>query len=290
MNKATQFDDTKASRLKSDVVCKAITALESMTGNLLLSGDDSMLRNTWEEVCVQVQGEESFYWDTYLNVIDDLLTGFVRELSQQDLLALWSMTEAGGFWLDDVESGEVDGNEPPVAIEEIIDYLKTDLVSKAADFENSSTRRYLAHQNGDYEEENEDEEEDGEEEDGEEEDGDDDELIEDNIAESSPVLSPKTLVPVDYEALWDKAMAVVRSNEFAAPGTSTVLDEVYAALDEHGKASLTAALEGLEKIFGSRNRSPVASEPEVAEPGSKQQPNLSRFDANTKSSGGTESE
>jgi hypothetical protein len=288
MNKAPQFDDTKASRLKSDVVCKAITALEGMTGNMLLSGDDSMLRNTWEEVCVQVQGEESFYWDTYLDVIDDLLTGFVMELSQQDLLALWSMTEAGGYWLDDVESGEADGNEPPVAIEEIIDYLKTDLVSKAADFENSSTRRYLAHQNGDYEDEDEDGE-DGEDEEDEE-DGDDDELIEDNIAESSPVLSPKTLVPGDCEALWDKAMAVVRSNEFAAPGTSTVLDEVYAALDEHGKASLTAALEGLEKIFGSRNHSPVALEPEVAEPGSKQQSNLSRFDANTKSSVGTESE
>jgi len=43
-------------------VCEqVITELEKITTTL--SGDDSPLENPWEEICVQVQGEESFFWD-----------------------------------------------------------------------------------------------------------------------------------------------------------------------------------------------------------------------------------
>lgn len=112
MNAASDSDDSRIRLLKADVVAKAVAALKSMKGNSLLSGDDSGLRNVWEEVCVQVQGEESFYWDTYLDVIDDLLTAFVEELSQQDRLALWLRTEAGYDWLDEVNDGNADGTEP----------------------------------------------------------------------------------------------------------------------------------------------------------------------------------
>lgn len=30
-----------------------------------LSGDDSELVTTWDEICVQVQYEQSFFWDAY---------------------------------------------------------------------------------------------------------------------------------------------------------------------------------------------------------------------------------
>jgi hypothetical protein len=32
---------------------------------ITLSGTDSGLKNTWDEICVQIQGEYSFHWDTY---------------------------------------------------------------------------------------------------------------------------------------------------------------------------------------------------------------------------------
>lgn len=35
--------------------------------SMLLSGDDSGLKNVWEVYCVQIQGEESFYIDIYEN-------------------------------------------------------------------------------------------------------------------------------------------------------------------------------------------------------------------------------
>ena len=37
--------------------------------SMLLSGDDSGLKNVWEEYCVQIQGEESFYIHIYENIV-----------------------------------------------------------------------------------------------------------------------------------------------------------------------------------------------------------------------------
>ena len=46
------------------LVCeRTITKLEEIKDTL--SGDDSPLENAWEEICCQVQGEESIFWDTY---------------------------------------------------------------------------------------------------------------------------------------------------------------------------------------------------------------------------------
>jgi len=44
------------------------------------SGDDTPLKNIWDEVCVQVQGEESAMWDTYSETIQSLILGEVAGL------------------------------------------------------------------------------------------------------------------------------------------------------------------------------------------------------------------
>ena len=80
MNAASQFDDATTSQLKSDVVDRTITILQQMKGDLLVSGDDSVLQNTWEEVCVQVQGEESFFWEIHLDIIEDLLDEMIEPI------------------------------------------------------------------------------------------------------------------------------------------------------------------------------------------------------------------
>ena len=53
-----------AKLLSETLVKDAIAALEQMDANAMLSGDDSGLKNVWEEVCVQLQYEESIFWDT----------------------------------------------------------------------------------------------------------------------------------------------------------------------------------------------------------------------------------
>lgn len=265
MNPASDFDDSRTLLLKADVLVKAVTALKSMKGASLLSGDDSGLSNVWDEVCVQVQGEESFHWDTYLDVIDDLLTRLVQELSSQERLALWLRTEEGYDWLDEVKLGNADGNEPAVSIDQVSDCLKSDLMARAADFENAAIRRYLANQYGDdgWEDEEDEEEE--------------EEVIEGDLAES--LSQPTALASEEIEALWEAAMTEVRAEQLAAPGTDRILDEVYASLDERGKASLAAALEGLKTIFGSRLKSPDTWESEAAVRRVGEQLNLDGFDA-----------
>lgn len=51
----------------------------------MLSGDNSGLANVWDELCVQVQGEHSYYWDAYLETIDDFLRWPVDELPAYQL-------------------------------------------------------------------------------------------------------------------------------------------------------------------------------------------------------------
>lgn len=46
----------------------------------LLSGDDSGLKNTWEEICVHVQGQESFHWEAYKDTIKGLAESELEKL------------------------------------------------------------------------------------------------------------------------------------------------------------------------------------------------------------------
>jgi hypothetical protein len=257
MSQVPDFDDPKNLRLKADVVSKTVAALQSMKGDSLLSGDDSGLRNIWEEVCVQVQGEESYYWESYLEVIEDLLSGYVDQLSGEDRLALWLSTEDGSDWLGDVKTGDADPNTPEVATDQISDYLKSELLSRAEDFQNSATRRYLA--GGD---EDEDEE------------GSEQELFEGSL--SAIVSNPQStdLTPADIKSIWEQAVAEVQAEEQAAPGTARNLDVVFAALDEGGKASLVAALAGLREIFGSKKGLIDASDSLTSQPQSAKQVNI----------------
>jgi len=44
---------------------RAVKWLQSLKGSCLLSGDDSGLENTWDEICVQVQDETWMSWDIH---------------------------------------------------------------------------------------------------------------------------------------------------------------------------------------------------------------------------------
>ncbi len=47
---------------------KVIRSQTKMTDSMQ-SGDDTPLKNIWDEICVQVQGEQAEMWDDYLNTI-----------------------------------------------------------------------------------------------------------------------------------------------------------------------------------------------------------------------------
>lgn len=57
---------------------------------------------------------------------------------------------------------------------------------------------------------------------------------------------------LDLGALFDQAVAEVLEEQADGTRSRSALDEVMDSLDEEGEASLKAAIEGLQKIFGSK--------------------------------------
>src|SRR5438270_11611854 len=76
---------------------KVIAALQKMTSDLL-SGDDSGLESTWDEICVQVQFEQSFSWDAYDMTVRHLAEAQIAKLQRYEREAIWLQTSEGIDW------------------------------------------------------------------------------------------------------------------------------------------------------------------------------------------------
>jgi hypothetical protein len=141
----------------ADKVCDGVIEdLKQITTTL--SGEDSGLRNTWEEICVQVQGEESYFWDEYQTVMHDAILGALLAIEQRDLASLWLQSEEGWSWLWDVENADssIDNDatkaevtEIPFDQEEIAKYiLQKHLMARAEEFSNRRIAAFLGNDDG----------------------------------------------------------------------------------------------------------------------------------------------
>lgn len=131
----SKFADEIAERIAH----KVIAALQKVTDKL--SGDDSELANAWDEICVQVQYERSFFWEAYDETVRSFVAGFVDELKPNEKAALWFQTEPGGDWLDDEEKTN---EHPPIMDCELVDLLVHEhIYSEAANWANDRIRAYL---------------------------------------------------------------------------------------------------------------------------------------------------
>jgi hypothetical protein len=102
---------------------KVILRLERM--KVTLSGDDSELKTTWDEICAQIQSEESFAWDAYNETVKTLVESYVAELPTHEKEALWLRTDEGIDW--DCEEPQ-DREAYPVFEEDVVRYLMSDFV------------------------------------------------------------------------------------------------------------------------------------------------------------------
>ena len=129
----------------ADHVCqriakRAISGLQRIAAKL--SGDDSKLQNPWDEICVQVQSEESFFWHVYEESMTGFLAGEVEQLKQFERDAIWLRTEAGVDW--DWDDNPHKPSEPPTYDPEITDYvLHKYLLPAAESWSNRRIRAYL---------------------------------------------------------------------------------------------------------------------------------------------------
>jgi hypothetical protein len=113
-----------------------------------LSGDDSELRNAWDEVCVQVQYSESIFWeDVYLFELHRSIKSEVEALPDYVREAIWLQTAAADEWEADHEDSDEQGGRPespPVRLEDIVEYVCNEYVlPKAGDWSNKRIRAYL---------------------------------------------------------------------------------------------------------------------------------------------------
>lgn len=143
-----------AYELKGSCTQEVIAELQTMKDEML-SGD-SGLSNVWEEICAQVQGEQSFDWDSYEDVVETAVQGKVELLSREQQLAIWTLTDDGWNWVYDHFNDDDGENLAPMEMSAIVRLITDDVMSAASDFESKALYRFLW---GADEEEDEDEEE-----------------------------------------------------------------------------------------------------------------------------------
>ena len=118
---------------------KAIAGLQRI--NDTMSGGDSELKTIWDEICVQVQYGESFFWEAYEKTVKALVEAYVVDLPRQEKDAIWLQTDAGRDW--SCQSSE-DRESYPVFEGDIVVYLTQEyLYSAAGRWSNARIRAYI---------------------------------------------------------------------------------------------------------------------------------------------------
>ena len=119
---------------------RVITDLQRMRHKL--SGDDSELETTWDEICAQVQYEKfTMAWDAYDETVKAIVGGYVGELPAHERDAIWLQTEAGSDW--DPEEPETRRPCPPVE-DDVTAYITEEHVYAEADrWSNARIRTHI---------------------------------------------------------------------------------------------------------------------------------------------------
>lgn len=188
----------------ADRYSSAAVALLMASKHSLL-GDDNDLKNTWEEICVQVQGEKTFFWSAYEAALNDAVLASLFSIEDRDRRAIWLQTDAGWDWHWDLENGDInDDQEMPIDDEDIVTHISKVVMQAALDFENERVCRFLCPGNDslddDYEDDEVPEEEAG--------------AISDSEIESSgePQATGKPLEIEYYDDTWDSGKYFVCIN------------------------------------------------------------------------------
>jgi hypothetical protein len=79
---SSKFSESAVIRAFAEEICQRLTRkmidrLQEMKDGLQ-SGDGSGLENTWDEICVQIQYEQSIYWDAYDSTVRQMVEAVVE--------------------------------------------------------------------------------------------------------------------------------------------------------------------------------------------------------------------
>ncbi len=137
----------KATKASKAVAGTVIRNLQKMKDGMQ-SGDDSGLKNEWDEICAQVQGEESPMYEAYMDTVTGLIQGELKQIDSEIKIDIWLQTQEGEDWTDDNNEKDLEEQEPVgYSEEDIVEYILRDLIlSKASDWTNKRIERYIGSQ------------------------------------------------------------------------------------------------------------------------------------------------
>jgi hypothetical protein len=118
---------------------RVIADLQRITDTL--SGDDSELKTAWDEICAQVQHDQSIYWDEYDDTVQMIAGGYISQLPKHEREVMWLQTDAGIGW----ECKDPEDRESyPVCDEHIVNWLAHEYLYPAAgSWSNARIRAYI---------------------------------------------------------------------------------------------------------------------------------------------------
>jgi hypothetical protein len=123
------------------VVVQTISWLKNLEAQLSEGSAGTHLKSVWEELCVQCQGEESFFWDEYKETVTIDLVARVEQLDDYIQLALWLQTQPGFEW---TLSDAADADSPPIDPTDTAEYLWGEyILPRAEAFSSSRIRSFL---------------------------------------------------------------------------------------------------------------------------------------------------
>ncbi len=125
--------------LRRRLVGGCIRDIQRMQSHML-SGDDTGLHNTWDEICVQQQAEHSFSWGAYVATMEATIEYRVSELPLYELDALWLLTHEADDW--DCEQ-EDERDVYPVSKHNVSSYLLDELLTEANNWSNARISKFL---------------------------------------------------------------------------------------------------------------------------------------------------
>jgi hypothetical protein len=122
-------------------VCRrVILALQRMPNGSPFD-DDIPLQNLWNEVCVQVQVEESVAWGVYVAVMEQAIDAAIERTDLAIRQAIWLRTSDGLAW---VPGPEENAAGVPCSRQDIVEYILQEYVlSQAGGYSNARIRKYL---------------------------------------------------------------------------------------------------------------------------------------------------
>lgn len=127
----------RAKRECQRISTRVMRGLQKLKGDSLLSGEDSILENTWDEICVQIQGERSIFWDAYILTVEQMMEDEVDKLGSLVQMPIWLQTENGRVWGSE-------SNLPGPIVEDVTNHIIYEyLFVEAGKWSNSRIRAYF---------------------------------------------------------------------------------------------------------------------------------------------------